>query len=234
MIPLFVITRDRLEVLKRSLQSYWDCIKTPYEIVIHDNDSTYPPTVEYLKGLEKSGIKVYWNTTSELGSVRDSIRDFMARVDGRHYVVTDPDVELDNVPGDILEVYASLIEYFTEYRVIGLSLRWDDIPDHYPFKERAVTGDRIVWSQEIKYFNYQGNVFPYVVHHVDTTFAMYRNEPRHGPRLLMSEMADLITMPPYTGRHLDWYQDPNNLTADQRYYAKTCGTVNHWNIVQNT
>jgi len=32
---------DRLEVLKESIQSYYDNIEIPFEIIIHDNGTTY-------------------------------------------------------------------------------------------------------------------------------------------------------------------------------------------------
>ena len=59
MIPIFIITCDRLESLKTCIQSYKNCIKTPFEIVIIDFHTTYQPTLDYFKELEKEGIKIY-------------------------------------------------------------------------------------------------------------------------------------------------------------------------------
>lgn len=141
--PIFIICRDRLECLKESIASYQE-LKSPIEIVIHDNGSTYGPTVEYLKELEKNGIKVYRTKEQHIPRTRTfahlaaiSVADWLKHNPSTYYVVTDPDIALDPSPdGDALEVYASLLDHFFHQgiRMIGPMLRIDDIPDHYAKK----------------------------------------------------------------------------------------------------
>ena len=96
-IPIFVITHNRLTVLKRTLTSFArviDAAKTPYEVVVHDNASTYEPLRAYLR---QSGLRVYWNAGNDLDDVAYSIEAYFSGTcsASSYYVVTDPDIELD-------------------------------------------------------------------------------------------------------------------------------------------
>ena len=53
MMPIFILSSDRLKVLEQSIRSYREQIKTPFEIVIIDFGTTFMPTLKYLKYLEQ-------------------------------------------------------------------------------------------------------------------------------------------------------------------------------------
>lgn len=232
MIPIFIITYDRLRVLKESIQSYHDCIKTPFEIVVVDFGSTYGPTIEYLKNLEQEKVKVYWKDrihhkdglNSISGIVQDYFRDHLAS----NYVVTDPDIALDNVEGDVLEVYANLLKNLPKITVVGPMLRIDDIPDHYPKKQKLISKSLHVdfHSRPVSTIKYDDKIIRYIFALIDTTFAMNRagtpwRRWRQGVRVLR----------PYSARHLDWYLDPNDLTPDQTHYKENASRrIVHWSV----
>jgi len=233
MIPIFIITNNRLEVLKKSIQSYYDCIKTPFEIVIIDFGTSYELTLEYLKHLENKKIKVYWNEKisykGDINKIRSIVQDYFKTHPRSNYVVTDPDIALDNVEGDILDVYAHLLEELPHIIVAGPMLRIDDLPDYYPKKE-----DVIAWEMQhnpprkgIYNIRYKDKIINLIFAKIDTTFGMRRAGQdwwrfKNGARVLA----------PYAARHLDWYLDPKNLTEDQKYYrrhaSRRIATWNHW------
>jgi len=222
MIPIFIISCDRLEALKESIQSYYDCIKTPFEIVVMDFGSGYEPTLKYLKSLEQKGTKVYWrekivNKRHFSTPVDEVIQNFFGNHPKNNYVVTDPDIVLDNTDGDILEVYARLLEILPEYYIVGPMLRIDDLPDHYPLKEEVVFGgwETFYHSREVNTIQYKGKPVKYVFVMIDTTFAMNRA----GTHWRRHRRAARV-LPPYGARHLEWYLDPKDLTPDQEYYMK--------------
>ncbi|MCK4827424.1 hypothetical protein KA005_67465, partial [bacterium] len=131
------------------------------------------------------------------------------------YVVTDPDIALDNVEGNILDVYAHLLEILPENYIVGPMLRIDDIPDYYPLKERVISKsfESRYHSRKILTIPYKNKDIKFITANIDTTFGMRRageNFWRHrwGARVLA----------PYAARHLEWYLDPKNLTEDQKYY----------------
>lgn len=221
MIPIFVISSDRLKALKESIQSYYDCIKTPFKIVIIDFGTSHEPTLKYLEHLESKEIKVYWNEKisykGSLNLIDEVIQDYFESHPASNYVVTDPDIALDNVEGDILDVYVYLLKKLHKITVVGPMLRIDDIPDYYPLKYRV-----LYKSLESRYHSRRTLIIPYekknikyVIASIDTTFGMRRTgesfwRHRWGARILA----------PYAARHLEWYLDPKNLTEDQKYYIK--------------
>lgn len=221
-IPIFIITFERLEILKQSIQSYYDYIKTPFEIVIIDFGSSYEPTLEFLKQLEHKKVKVYWedkiNHKKYLSLVGGAIRDYFKNHPKSNYIVTDPDIALDNVDGDILEVYTYLLENLPTIPIVGPVLRIDDIPNHFPTKQGLIRGEMKVNSKRINTIQYEGKVIRYVHSYIDTTFGMYRAET-YWRRPKRARRAIRI-LSPYAAKHLDWYLDPKNLTEDYKYYIE--------------
>jgi len=222
MIPIFIISCDRLEALKESIQSYYNCIKTPFEIIIMDFGSSYEPTLEYLKNLEHEKVKIYWK--EKIGNKRHFninidgvIQDYFKDHPTSNYVVTDPDIALDNVDGDILEVYAHLLGILPENIIVGPMLRIDDLPDHYPLKREVRFGgwEAFYHSRKVNMVQYKGKPVKYVLVRIDTTFAMNRA----GMHWRRHRMAARVFFP-YGARHLEWYLDPKNLTPDQKHYMK--------------
>lgn len=232
-IPIFIICRDRIECTKKAIASY-EKLNHPIEIIIHDNNSTYPPMIEWLEELEKNGIKVYRTKEDHTPRTRtfahltaESIADWMNHNKASYYVVTDPDIELDSTPdGDNLEVYAELLDknYRTGIKMVGPMLRIDDIPDTYAKKETATGRHNFFWWKEKKIAQIQGKEVTYNFSPIDTTFALQKaNEPfnRH--------QKGIRVYAPYTAKHLDWYIDLASPTPDHKWYRDHCHKgVAHW------
>lgn len=238
MIPIFIITCDRLTLLKKTMHSYRTQIKTPFEIVILDQGTTYPATVKYLKWMEDAGIKVYWrednpndgikkNAKRDEVSVRDNILDYFKLHPESNYVVTDPDILLDNVEGDILDVYAYLLEEMPSIAVVGTMLRIDDIPDYFPLRKELLSGKKgmhkSLHSRPVHTVVCNGYEVQYIKAPIDTTFAMYR-AGTSWKRL----QGGIRTLAPYGARHLDWYVNPKAMPPDQQYYMNCASANNHW------
>jgi len=220
--PIFIITCDRLETLKQSIKSYQDFIKTPFEIVIIDFGSSYGPTLEYLKNLEHEKIKVHWK--EKIANKRyfnihidEIIQNYFKDHPISNYIVTDPDIVLDNVDGDILDVYAYLLGILPENFIVGPMLKIDDLPDHYPLKNIALYYERMFNIPNIKVnaVQYKGKTIKYIFAKIDTTFAMNR-AGTHWRR----HRKAVRVLSPYAAKHLEWYLDPKNLTEDQKYYME--------------
>lgn len=235
-IPIFIIVCDRLQVLKESIASYYKNIKTtPFEIVIHDSNTTFQPTIDYLNKLEDEGIKIYrYNTPNKYSDytlnvlVGETVKRWYQETesDSDYFVTTDPDVVLDNTPGDILEFYRFLLRKFPDVDAVGPMLRLDDIPDHYSLKKLATkTQVDQFWRQIPLVVNYNNNLYHYQRARTGQTFAMYRR----GFLNKYSEVKlGIRTYAPYLARHLDWYIDPNNMTEDHLYYMRHAGSKAHW------
>jgi len=227
-IPIFIITKDRLKCLRLAISSYRKFIKTPFEIIIHDNNSSYKPTLRYLKSLESIGIKIYRNTkpfngiNEELITVSGSIKDYLNNnKDTKYYIVTDPDIILDSVNGDILEFYIYILEK-TGIDVVGPSLRIDNLPDFYPFKRKVIKHESKFWKNS-KSITFKNNIYTCYNANIDTTFGMYKSSYEFSRPTI-----GIRTGSPYYARHFDWYINPKKLSGDQKFYINKTYKISHW------
>jgi hypothetical protein len=211
-VPIFLIVRDRLAPLRELVG--WLERAGHREIWLVDNDSTYPPMLEYLEQTPHSVLR----TGRNLGHRAPWLSGAVQRhAHERFFVVSDPDVVPDEAcPHDALEYFRSLLDRYPEMDKAGFGLRIDDLPDSYPLADAVRQWEARFWRNEVE---------PAVFHaDIDTTFALYRPlDRRH------QEDRSLRTGPPYVARHLPWYNNPDELSAEDRYYRKHAdGTISNW------
>lgn len=211
-VPVFVIVRDRLGVLRELVT--WLERADVGEIWLVDNNSTYPPLVEYLELSPHSVVR----TGRNLGHRAPWLSGTVQRVaHGRHFVVTDPDVVPDvDCPLDAVDYFRELLDRHPDVDKVGFGLRIDDIPDAYPLAEQARAWEARFWTDEIEHGVFRADI--------DTTFALYRPlDRRH------EEDRALRTGSPYVARHHPWYLDPSSLPDDERYYrAHADMSISNW------
>jgi hypothetical protein len=240
MIPIFVIVKDRIKVLEQSMESWLTLIKSPIEIILLDQESTYPGMIEWLEEKKKEGMRVFRlkNTSptkaNKFPALGGPVRQVCSEMNVLYYVLTDPDIMFETVSGDILEFYTYFLETNKSFDAVGPMLTIDDIPDHYPLKAEVIKRHTPFWEASGNYsvigkpqlIKYKGNIIQYQVSPIDTTFALRRlgTPPVYTPNAIR-------TRQPYTAKHLDWYIDPNDLSEDQKYYIETSLThkgISHW------
>jgi hypothetical protein len=212
--PILIICRDRLDPL-RQLLDWLDSAGYERPVLI-DNDSSYPPLVDFLAGSsapeairlkENFGHLAPWRSKAvqaRFGSVGP-------------IVVTDCDVVPDpGCPDDAIERLAEILLRHADIDKVGLGLRIDDIPDSYGLKREVIAWERKFWEVET-----EPGVFDA---EVDTTFALYRvlGETH-------STIRALRTGDPYVVRHLPWYSDSSNPSSEQVYYREHSDvSISHW------
>ena len=226
-VPIFIIVHNQFEILKKTIASYEKYIKTPFQIVYHNVATTYEPTLQFLKEQELLGRVVYNTTINDHHTVTQTIDDYYQKhPECEYYVMTDPDIELDNVNGDILELYIHTLKE-TKAVSVGPMLRIDDIPDYYPRKDMAIDyHTQQFWSQCKFVIPFKKEKYRFIVCNTDTTFQLcsFKNRPKSFPH-----PESIRVFSPYSARHLDWYIDPNNLTPCQKHYQQTASDISHWN-----
>lgn len=215
-IPVFVISFNNLFYLKQMI-----CSLERYDlknIHIIDNNSDYPPLIDYLKNIPYTvhymkknwGHKVLWESHNFDDIINNSL-----------YVVTDPDIELSrNLSEDFLsELYVILLQhpYITK---VGFALKLDDIPDS------CISEKVHNWEKKYWYFRIYDSKYELYKADIDTTFALYR------PGLLNNAVFynAIRVAGDFTARHLPWYMNDEG----QDYYKKTARTdIASWLSVQN-
>lgn len=211
-IPIFINNYNRLDYLKQliaSLERYGIS-----NIHIIDNNSTYPPLLDFYKKCkydviflgENVGYLAFWKT------------DLFKRYGNSYYILTDPDLVIDDMcPSDLLERMFFLLKKYPTCNKVGMGLRIDNLPDHYKFKKDVIEHESKFWSNEIEPGIYDAPV--------DTTFAMYK--PYCGGPSSDGKFSIRLGFP-YVLQHLPWYIDTDNLSEEERFYMGEKLIETHW------
>jgi hypothetical protein len=224
-IPIFIMFKDRVSVLLETLRNLYRYIRTPFEIVIINDNSTFPSSVAFLQKLKESGVHVHdleqsWDANFDQLYVllANFVENYMGSSDASHFVLTDSDCALDSAPGNILVVYQSMLDGLG-VDAAGAAIRWDDWPPNAPFYESSLV------TLQAEAYKFRGRNYYYNNAPIDTTFAMYRRDWR----LNRLQGKHIRILPPLAARHVDFYLDKNNLPEDYKFYhasARAKG-VNH-------
>lgn len=202
MLPVFVIVRDRFEQLKATVSQLEK--GEGIDLVLVDNQSTYEPTVEWLKASPHKVIYLAENVGHHSPWAAGLVPT------NSFYAVTDPDVKLvDECPTDWPAVMVDLLQRFPDQNKVGVSLRLDNLPDHYFLKNGVIEWENQFWSPVQSYIK---NDVPVYAAAIDTTLAMYKGNS--SPAIVPA----LRTGWPYTAEHLAWYVNSAELTEDEIYY----------------
>ena len=200
--------------------------KTPFEIVFYDSYSTYQPTINFLKSQENDNKKVYWSKTNNHKGIINAVKDYLKKNKKcKYFVITDPDIELDNVNSDILDFYKFLLNKF-RVTSVGPMLRIDDIPNFYPYKKKVISSHtKQFWNKKPIGVKYKNQTFPIQFSPIDTTFQLFsrNNIPNDFPN-----SKCIRCYSPYSARHLDWYINDKKLSPDQIYYSRNATNIAHW------
>lgn len=208
-LPIFIVTRDRVTALARLVTWLEDEGMT--NVVILDNESTYPPLVEYLASTPHTvvhlGRNVGHTAPWDAGMV-DGLPE------GQPFIVTDPDVVPDEQAHGAVKRMVWLLNRHPSYAKVGMGLHIDDLPDHYDMKATVVEFESQYWTRPLPGGAYHA--------YVDTTFALYRP----GTAYVLSPA--MRTGAPYLARHDPWYPDSADLPAEFVYYREHASGSRTW------
>jgi hypothetical protein len=199
-------------------------------ITIIDNDSTYPPLLEYYKELSTTSVaKVYytgkncgphifWNRQAINGGrphLLDKNRLDEIKGEGLNwhlkqstpYLYTDSDcVPSKDCPNDLIPHMLELLEKFPNCKKVGAGLRIDNIPDCFHNKQKVIKAECIYYAHRLP---------GYARSPVDTTLALY---PPYGE--FSCNWDNIRTLSPYLIEHAGWYTDSENLSEEEKYYRE--------------
>jgi hypothetical protein len=169
--------------------------------VFIDNNSDYPPLLEFYKNspyevlqLDKNyGHMVVW--MGQLQIIKQ------LRITGC-YIVTDPDLSLEGIPDDFIDVLNRGLEKYKSYDKCALSLDIQDLPQS---KE-----GNFIRLHEAKYWNKPLDAM-YFHADTDTTLALYRPGAGYSHSAIRANK-------PYTAKHIPWYYTDFNLLSDEEKY----------------
>lgn len=212
-IPIFINARDLVTPLRSQVS--WLLDAGYRSIYILDNDSTYPPLLDYYQSLAGSDVNVL-RLGANFGHKAIWDAGILKALNiTTPYVYTDPDiVPIDECPKNLLEFYLEVLRAYPHKSKVGFGLLISDLPAHYRFREKVIVWESQFWTQRLTPKLYDAPV--------DTTFALYRPGTCH-------DLSGIRSGFPYVARHQPWYQDSERLTVEQQYYlARAKPGTNSW------
>jgi len=215
-VPLFIISFNRVSYIRKVIDSL-EC-RGFQNITIIDNASTYEPLISYLDNSPHRVVRLRQNF-GHLALWRSG--QFTDIIEREKFILNDSDVAPSgDCPVDIAEVLDEVLERYPRHTKAGLSLRIDDLPDFYAFKDQVLAWEKPFWETVLDDGHYEAAI--------DTTFALYR------PGVQCDEerwWRSIRTAPPYSAVHLPWYQNTGNITAEDAYYQRAVsGISSQWSI----
>jgi hypothetical protein len=200
-VPVFINCRDRVTPLL-PLLDYLERAGCE-QVYLLDNDSTYPPLLEYYEQTPHNVIRLGENRRHKSFWESGLLEELGVR---GQYVFSDPDlIPIEECPLDAIGYFAEVLERYPAYPKAGFGLKIDDLPDHFGMKADVIAWESRFWHRLIAPRLYEAPI--------DTTFALYRSA-EHAPRFAIR------TGFPYLVRHTTWYLDSENLPEEHRYYIE--------------
>jgi hypothetical protein len=133
---------------------------------------------------------------------------------GERYIVTDPDLDISNIPPNFIDVLDRGLTKYSQFAKCGLSLMLSDLPDTGIGNE-AKGWESKFWQHPLDEMYYAADV--------DTTLAMYRETVK------AHTINAIRTAPPYSARHIPWYYTTfEELPEDEKYYYSSSKTYTSW------
>lgn len=209
-IPIFIISYNRTTDLKKiigSLEKYGYS-----NLIILDNASDAPDLLEYLKELQHK-YKVHFLKQNYGHMVLWKCGLYDELINDSYYVLTDNDIiPIEECPANYLDVFYEILQKNPHKGKCGFSLKIDDLPNKYEYKWDIVRVESLLFKDIIPDDGYLLYDAP-----IDTTFALYRPE-KYRKEQGMSFYDAIRVGYPYEARHLSWYVDSKQLTAEQEKY----------------
>lgn len=216
-VPILINNFNRLALLHQQID-WLLSLDEAVSIIIVDNQSTYPPLLDYYKNLNHPKVQVVLlGFNSWRKGVEYIGRKKLPGFD--KYIITDSDLlPFEDTPNDLIGHLSELMDRYPDYNHIGTSLAIDDLPDHYPMKSTVIKYESQFWppiAQELNNEIYVGKI--------DTTFAMYRSTSA-----VLPTGPALRTKSPYTLKHIDWYLNPAEHSDEYENYLRSCKSFATW------
>jgi hypothetical protein len=211
-LPVIVVCRDLVSDLISLVN--WLERASHENIILLDNNSTYPPLLEYLHASPHDVIRLDTNLGHRSPWLSGLVDQLGATTP---FVVTDPDVLPDpEAPADSFEYFQDVLLRYSAFDKAGFGLHIDDLPAYYPHRTAVIAWETPFWTKEI-----ESAVFST---HLDTTLALHR------PNTPYKVTEALRTGAPHMARHLPWYRDPSHPDKETAYYLKhRDNSVGYWN-----
>lgn len=217
-VPVLIINFNQLFYLKRLIDFLTK--RGFMNIIILDNNSTYPPLLDYYNNL-KGKVNIEYLAENFGHMVLYKAPDLLEKYCQGYYILTDSDIiPNDQLPNDFLDkMLNKLDQYFSHVTKVGFALRLDNLPDHFKLKPKVLAWEALFWKNEVEPDTFLTTI--------DTTFALYK--PRFGLQFTNIDFLKGVRLAGnYTAEHGGWYLNTENLSDENKYYFSTVNKSASW------
>jgi hypothetical protein len=208
MYPLIIISRNRKSCVE-GIVNFALGQKLVSKIIIMDMNSTFPPMIEYLEGIQSA--KVIVEHLENIGPRQLWIDNrFIKAVSEKGFFLTDGDIDLSETSELVFEELLRVSAKYKYFRKIGCALRIDNLPINLEKSELIKESESDNWLQ---YRKISKDIF---LAPIDTTLAFYSKYTKdfyHWPAIRVSGNCSVM--------HKPWYVDYERLTLEETFYIET-------------
>ena len=211
-IPIIINNRNRLTTLRRLIGFLENAGYR--NIYILDNQSTWPPLLDYYKTLPYEVIYLDRN----LGYNALEKIPLYKTIRKSYFVYTDSDVvPADGCPTDFLARFLAILQQREDVQKVGFSLKIDDLPAHFANRDKIIALESVYFQRPAGEGLYEAPI--------DTTFALHR------PYALISTVGDykmILTAAPYEALHFSRYTNSAEPGEEEQYYIDHVEIGTQW------
>ena len=212
-IPCYINNRDRVSTVRTTVD--WLLSAGTRRVVILDNDSTYPPLLEYYKVLPFGVSVAFLGVNAGPWAFWDRGMHLQQRTP---YVVTDSDLVPDEeCPKDLISKLQVLLHNRPESGKVGPGLKIDDVPQFDGLTAKNGCG----MPEQLDYWTKRYNSEAFLAA-IDTTFALYGAGSNGKVGQWFDDPNNLRMDKPYLFRHIPWYFTPPITDEEEIYYRTHC------------
>jgi hypothetical protein len=201
-IPIILNNYNRLSTTKKLADDLYNLGYTNIHIL--DNQSTYPPLLEYYKVCPYKVVLLDANMEHLAVYNSGYINNFLHLP---WIVYSDPDLEVfTHIPENFIQILIDKAEKYAHNKA-GLALSLDGLPDN-EYANHYHNWEQRYWQKELEKDVYEA--------HVDTTFCIIKPGECFDYRAI--RVAGNLT-----AKHVPWFVDFNNLDEEETYYLEHSG-----------
>lgn len=228
-IPIIIPTFNTVTYLQSMIDQLEERGWT--NIIIGDNDSTYPPMLDLLDKLSSKYDVVLWKKNMGPRAYTET-KDICSRMP-KYFIVTDPDLLFnEKMPASAINKMKRVLDMY-EVSKVGLAIDIDSPEERERFfnPHQVDLWERLYWSRKIEQYPEKDDLYAAPI---DTTFSLYNRDKflseidNVGGKMTCNTSAIRIAGR-FTCRHMGWWAKQPLTDDEYSFYKKT----HTWSSTEN-
>jgi glycosyltransferase involved in cell wall biosynthesis len=200
-------------------------------IIICDNNSTYPPMIDLLEELSKTYHVVRWSENYGPRYYTEN-KDICSRMP-KYFIVTDPDLILnDDMPRNAINKMKRIVDMYGVSKVgLAIDIHSEEERDRFFSTSQVDDWEGRYWNVKVDKYPEKDDLYAAPV---DTTFALYNRdrflaEIDNVPMQMTCNTSAIRIAGRFTCKHMGWW---DKLPLEQEEYDYYQKTITNWSSTE--